>query len=123
MTNETTLDRFPAGKVIMVDVFTAGHNGGNPAPVVLNADAMSDYDMQEVARSTGHESGFVKSMPANSESDFSLHFWVPNHPMEMCGHVTVGTVWLMKTLGMLTRNELIITTLSGNVRARILQHT
>ena len=122
MKSEFILKNFPAGKVITVDVFAAGNNGGNPAPVVLNADAMSDSDMQEVARRTGHESGFVKSAPPGSDYDFSLHFWVPNHPMEMCGHVTVGTVWLMKKLGMLSRNELMIATLSGKVYARILQH-
>lgn len=122
MSSEFTLTNFPAGKVITVDVFSAGKNGGNPAPVVLNANTMTDNDMQEVARRTGHESGFVKSAAAGSDYDFSLHFWVPKHRMEMCGHVTVGTVWLMKKLGMLTRNELIISTLSGKVYARILQH-
>lgn len=121
MSLQQSLAALPAGKVVTVDVFAAGPHGGNPAPVVLNASAMSDEDMQAVARQTGHESGFVKAAPAGSDYDFSLHFWVPNHEMEMCGHVTVGTVWLMTSLGILTRDKATILTRSGKVYARIVR--
>lgn len=111
----------PAGEVITVDVFADGPQGGNPAPIVLNANTMNPSEMQAVARKTGHECGFVKPAPAGSGQDFSLYFWVPNHEMEMCGHVTVGTVWLMAKLGIITKNDVSIFTRSGVVNARI-QH-
>lgn len=79
-----------------VRVFAAGPEGGNPAPIVVDASGMSDAEMQEVARSYGHESGFVLPPPAGSDFDFEFRFWVPNHEMSMCGHATVGAVWLLQ---------------------------
>ncbi|MGI4798775.1 MAG: PhzF family phenazine biosynthesis protein [Janthinobacterium lividum] len=105
--------------VRLVDVFAASPNGGNPAPIVINADGMSDADMQQVARQYGHESGFVLSAPAGSGHDFEFRFWVPNHEMEMCGHATVGAVWLLYRSGRLPRNHVVILTRSGRVEARV----
>jgi PhzF family phenazine biosynthesis protein len=56
---------------------------------------------------------------AGSACDFALRFWVPNHEMEMCGHATVGAVWLLDRLGRLRRNRIAIATLSGVVEARV----
>jgi len=103
----------------VVSVFYGGPNGGNPAPIVLDADGMSDAEMREVAQAFGHESGFVLSAPAGADYDLELRFWVPNHEMSMCGHATVGAVWLLNHLGRLERDHLDIMTKSGRVRARI----
>ncbi|MEW9307107.1 PhzF family phenazine biosynthesis protein [Labrys neptuniae] len=109
--------------VEIVSVFAAGPNGGNPAPIVIDAAGMSDADMQQVARSSGYESGFVLPPPPASNCDFELRFWVPNHEMSMCGHVTVGALWLLDRLGRLPGNELAIWTKSGRVAARIRERT
>ncbi len=106
-------------RVHLVTVFAADPRGGNPAPVVPDAAGMSDRDMQEVARAYGHESGFVLPAPAGSDCDLALRFWVPNHEMEMCGHATVGAVWLLDQLGKLPRNPVRIWTRSGAVEARV----
>lgn len=79
-------------------VFAAGPNGGNPLPVVLDAEGMSDAEMKAVAASHGHESGFVFPAPEESGCDFKFVFWVPEHEMEMCGHATVGMIWLLDKL-------------------------
>ncbi len=102
-----------------VRVFSAGPEGGNPAPIVVDATGMSDADMQEVAQSYGHESGFVLPPPPGSDCDFEFRFWVPNHEMSMCGHATVGAVWLLERLGRLKGDRLAIQTKSGRVTARI----
>ena len=81
-------------RVRVVSVFASGPDGGNPAPIVVDAAGMTDADMQQVARSHGHESGFVFPAPAGSGCDFEFRFWVPNHEMSMCGHATVGALWL-----------------------------
>lgn len=105
--------------VEVVRVFPAGPGGGNPAPVVVDADGMSDAEMQAVARAHGHESGFVRSAPSGSGCDFALRFWVPNHEMSMCGHATVGATWLLDRLGLLPREEVRFLTRSGPVTARV----
>jgi PhzF family phenazine biosynthesis protein len=106
-------------EVHLVHVFTAGPNGGNPAPIVIDAAAMSDGEMQQVARQHGHESGFVIPAPPESGYDYALRFWVPNHEMSMCGHATIGAVWLLNQLGRLHGDQLTLSTPSGTVYARV----
>ncbi|MCI2416554.1 PhzF family phenazine biosynthesis protein [Saccharopolyspora sp. K220] len=106
-------------KAHLVNVFAAGPGGGNPAPIVVDADPMSDRDMQALARSYGHESGFVRSAPPDSRCDYALRFWVPNHEMPMCGHATVAAVWLLDQLGELAGDHLTVSTRSGPVHARL----
>lgn len=108
-------------EVHLVSVFGDGPGGGNMAPIVANAAGMSDADMQEVARKYGHESGYVLPPPADSGCDYAFRFWVPNHEMEMCGHATVGAVWLLNKLGKLSKSQLSIWTLKGPVQAHVLQ--
>jgi PhzF family phenazine biosynthesis protein len=107
--------------VTLLEVFGAGEHGGNPAPIVVDATGLSDAAMQRVARAYGHESGFVLSAPAGSECDFEFRFWVPNHEMEMCGHVTVGAVWLLRHLSRLAGDHVAILTRSGRVDARVIE--
>ena len=103
--------------ITTVVVFADGPGGGNPAPVVLDARGMTDEQMQDVARSSGHESAFVLPAPAGSRADLALRFWVPDHEMEMCGHATVGAVWLLATTGALETGHVAISTASGEVEA------
>ncbi|MEW6633704.1 MAG: PhzF family phenazine biosynthesis protein [Pseudomonadota bacterium] len=110
-------------EVQLVSVFAAGPHGGNPAPIVADAAGMSDADMQQVARSFGLESGFVLPPPPASDCDFEFRFWVPNHEMSMCGHATVGALWVLDRLGKLPGDELAIWTKSGRVEARIREQT
>jgi PhzF family phenazine biosynthesis protein len=111
-------------EVQLVSVFAAGPGGGNPAPIVIDATGMSDAEMQHVARTYGHESGFVLPAPPDSNCDFEFRFWVPNHEMSMCGHATVGAVWLLDhagrlLAGKLAQERLAIWTKSGRVEAHI----
>jgi PhzF family phenazine biosynthesis protein len=106
-------------QIHVVNVFAAGPQGGNPAPTVADAAGMSDAEMQAVARNYGHESGFVLPAPADSGCDYAFRFWVPNHEMEMCGHATVGAVWLLDHLGKLKQDRVSIWTRSGRVEANV----
>ena len=109
----------PIRKVRRVSVFPAGPGGGNPAPIVVDAQGMTGAEMQAIARAQGHEAAFVLPPPKESDCDFALRFFVPNHEMEMCGHAALGAVWLLDRLGRLPREEIAIATLSGTVRARV----
>lgn len=106
-----------ARDVALVSVFAAGPGGGNPAPVVVDAAGLSDADMQAVAAAHGHESVFVLPPPGHSDCHFTFRFFVPHHEMEMCGHATLGAVWLLERLGRLPGDRIRIATLSGMVEA------
>ncbi len=99
-----------------VKVFSAGPGGGNPAPIVLDASQLDAAQMQQIAAAYGHESAFV--LPAQDRNnDFHFRFFVPNHEMEMCGHATVGALWLLRRNGLWTTPQARIETVSGLVTA------
>ncbi|RQU74432.1 PhzF family phenazine biosynthesis isomerase [Burkholderia cenocepacia] len=103
--------------VRLVRVFFATDEGGNPAPVVLDANGWSDAQMKGVARAYGLESGFVMRA-VDPHHDFRFRFFVPNHEMEMCGHAALGALWLLRHTGAWRTNTALIETLSGSVEAR-----
>ena len=105
-------------RVDVVKVFSAGPDGGNPAPIVLDASHLDATQMREIAASYGHESAFV--LPAqDSSNDFRFRFFVPNHEMEMCGHATVGALWLLRRNGLWTTPQARVETMSGLVVGRV----
>ncbi|MDR7009351.1 PhzF family phenazine biosynthesis protein [Paraburkholderia strydomiana] len=112
----------PRGNLHFVRVFPSGPGGGNPAPVVLDADAMPADAMKAIAAHYGHESAFV-CMPHDAANTMRLRFFVPEHEMEMCGHATLGALWLLRRLGRWTSRVATLETLSGIVDARYCEHT
>lgn len=110
------LHRPRPGEAALVNVFAAGSGGGNPAPIVIDASGMNTETMRSLAARYGHESAFV--LPGRDGCDFHFRFFVPNHEMEMCGHATLGAVWLLDQLGLLPSRTVSIATLSGVVQAR-----
>jgi PhzF family phenazine biosynthesis protein len=106
-------------KADVVDVFVAGQGGGNPAPVVVDATSLSTEDMRALAERYGHEAGFVLPPSDPQRADIRYRFFVPRHEMEMCGHATIGTTWLLARRGRLKPGEVRVETLAGVVRTRI----
>lgn len=102
-----------------VEVFGVGAKGGNPAPVVLDAERMSADEMRGIAAAYGHEAGFVLPPTDAGKADLRYRFFVPLAEMDMCGHGTLGTTWLLAKKGKLKPGEVRIETRSGIVRCRI----
>lgn len=100
--------------VEIVSVFTHNGTGGTPCPIVAEAKGMSGGEMQAVARKYGLEAGFVLP-PDTEDCDLVFRFYVPNHEMEMCGHATVGALWLLARRGHLSRSTVRVATRSGPV--------
>ncbi len=107
--------------VHMTHVFGDGPAGGNPAPIVLDADGLSDTEMRQIARDHGHEAGFVLTAPEGF--DHALRFWVPNHEMPMCGHATVGALWVLRRQGRVRGDRLKLWTPGVVVHARLTDDT
>lgn len=105
--------------VEQVDVFCVGSHGGNPAPVVLDADRLTAEEMRGIAAECGHEAGFVLPPSDKRKADLQYRFFVPLAEMDMCGHGTLGTTWLLAHKGKLKPGEVRVETKSGIVRCRI----
>jgi PhzF family phenazine biosynthesis protein len=79
------------GEITLYDVFAERPGGGNPCPVMVDADEVSTDEMLAMARRYGHESVFLLK-PTVPEADVRMRYFVPRHEMEMCVHATVAGV-------------------------------
>ncbi len=102
--------------VVVVNVFAAAEGGGNPTPIVLDAAGYDEAGMLALARRYGLESAFVLPPTDPAEADFRFRFFVPRQEMSMCGHATVGTLWLLSKAGRLGAAHARVETKSGVVR-------
>ena len=85
--------------VQIVHAFDHGGTGGNPAGVVLNADALSPPERQAVAAAAGlSETAFVSR---SSAADFRLEFFTPNRQIAHCGHATIATFNHLRQIGLI----------------------
>lgn len=77
-------------RVFHVDAFTRVPFQGNPAGVVLDADCLSDGEMQQIARELNlSETAFVLS-PRGADHDVRLRFFTPTVEVPSCGHATIA---------------------------------
>ena len=79
-----------------VDVFSESPYLGNPVAVVLDADDVTDEQMQQIARWTNlSETTFVKA-PTDPSSDYQVRIFTPGGELPFAGHPTLGSAhaWL-----------------------------
>jgi PhzF family phenazine biosynthesis protein len=75
-----------------VDAFTAQRFGGNPAAVCPVQDWLSDERLQAIASENNlSETAFF--LPR--EDDFELRWFTPVAEVELCGHATLATAWVL----------------------------
>ena len=98
--------------VVRTRVFAAGPNGGNPCPLVLAADWLTDREMQSLARSFGLDTVFVLQ-PQSKSAHVRLRYFVPDHEMGISGHATIAAVTVAVIDGSMRENPLRIDTISG----------
>ncbi|QHQ63383.1 PhzF family phenazine biosynthesis isomerase [Anaerocolumna sedimenticola] len=84
-------------KAYTINSFAKTSLGGNGAGVVLDADYLSDEEMQKIAAVLGFsETAFVLN---SNLADFKVRFFTPSEEVDLCGHATIGTFFTMGTLG------------------------
>jgi PhzF family phenazine biosynthesis protein len=76
-----------------VDAFTRQRFCGNPAVVVLDADDLSEEQMQTIATEVNAETGFVMKAES-SDYDLQLRFFTPEHEVPFVGHVTIAAQYV-----------------------------
>lgn len=74
-------------QVIHFDVFTSTPGKGNPAGIVLSADALEATTMQRIAEHTGFSTAFVS---ASVDADFRIRYFSPRTEVGLCGHATIA---------------------------------
>lgn len=86
--------------VCTLNVFDKSGSGGNPAGVVTEAESLTEKQMQKIAAKVGFsETAFIQR---SDTADFRVRFFTPAAEVDLCGHATVGTFFLLshtKTIG------------------------
>ena len=86
-------------KIYQVDSFTTHLFGGNPAGVVTEATGLTPFEMQKIAREMNcSETAFVTSSQS-CEADFNVRFFTPTEEVNLCGHATIATFFVLATEG------------------------
>lgn len=79
-----------------VDVFGADAFAGNPLAVVVDADGLSDAQMQRIASWTNlSETSFLLA-PTRPGADYRVRIFTPSTELDFAGHPTLGSAlaWL-----------------------------
>lgn len=77
----------------MLNAFTKGGKGGNPAGVVLDTKGLITKAMQAIANKLNFsETVFV--LPS-VDADYEIKYFTPNEEVAICGHATIATFSLL----------------------------
>lgn len=85
-------------RVFQVDAFTQKLFAGNPAGVVLEADDLSDTEMQQIAREVGRGDTAFALTPSSPEHDLRMRFFTPKCEVPFVGHATLAAHYVRATL-------------------------
>lgn len=83
----------------VVDVFTDRTYAGNPLAVVLDADELPTSAMQAIAREFNLSETTFPLPPTNSDADYRLRIFTPTSELPFAGHPSIGSAWLLHSLG------------------------
>ena len=98
-------------RVLHYDAFTDQPGKGNPAGIVLNAGGLSDEQMLAAAAAVGfNETVFITP---SSAADLRLRYFTPGQEMNLCGHATVASVFMLDEQGRVSSDKLLIETRAG----------
>ncbi|WP_417669272.1 PhzF family phenazine biosynthesis protein [Roseibium sp.] len=79
----------------ILDVFTNKALAGNPLAVVLDAEDLSDQQMQAIAREFNLSETVFVLPPENPGHSANIRIFTPGKELPFAGHPTVGTAILM----------------------------
>lgn len=83
-------------QLFKVSAFTKDNHGGNKAGVYLFADDLNDQEMLEIAKNLGYsETAFVMR---SKVADYKVRFFTPTSEVDLCGHATISTFHVLRSL-------------------------
>ncbi|MGE0581956.1 MAG: PhzF family phenazine biosynthesis isomerase [Steroidobacteraceae bacterium] len=81
--------------VFQVDAFTRQRFTGNPAGVVLGADALTEEEMLAIARELNNADTAFVSAPDSADHDLRVRFFTPRTEAAFVAHATVAAHYVM----------------------------
>lgn len=101
----------------IVNAFTNKPFKGNPAGVVLDAEFLNEEIMQKIARELKcSETSFVME---SENTDYFLRYFSPIKEVDLCGHATIATFYLMNKEGLINKRKIKVETKAGIIGVEI----
>ncbi len=99
-----------------IDAFTDHIFGGNPAAICITSEALEESLMQQIASEMNlSETAFL----VKKGEGFHLRWFTPASEVELCGHATLASAFMLWEKGLLPpEEEAVFQTLSGELKAR-----
>ncbi|AYN04616.1 PhzF family isomerase [Flavobacterium sp. 140616W15] len=76
-----------------IDSFTKEKFKGNPAGVIVNAEGLNDYQMQQIARELNNSETAFLFPPDNDDCDGIIRYFTPSTEVPICGHATIAAMY------------------------------
>ncbi|NNG01150.1 MAG: PhzF family phenazine biosynthesis protein [Desulfobacteraceae bacterium] len=102
-------------EIFQVDSFTTEAFRGNPAGVCILDEHHDDRLLRKIAMEMAvSETAFI------SLENMSLRWFTPRVEVELCGHATLATAWVLYCKGIIRENQLVkFNTRSGELTVRV----
>src|SRR5215510_11988517 len=107
-------------RLFRVDAFTRQRFCGNPAVVVLDADSLSEAEMQTIAAEVNGETAFILEAESG-DHDMQVKFFTPRHPVSFVGHATIAAQYVRAKKDGKPRGKLRQSTAVGVVEIEIME--
>lgn len=86
-------------KFVTCDVFTESRFGGNPLAVLVDARGLTSEEMQIIAREFNFSETTFVLPPSDPRNAAHVRIFTPVRELPFAGHPTVGTAFVLATLG------------------------
>lgn len=80
--------------LFQVDAFTRRKFNGNPAGVVLNAESLSEIEMQQIARELNNSETAFLYPGVHSDYELGIRYFTPSTEVPICGHATIAAMYV-----------------------------
>jgi trans-2,3-dihydro-3-hydroxyanthranilate isomerase len=91
----------------VVDVFTDQAFAGNPLAVVLDADDLTTAEMQTIANEFNLSETTFPVAATTPDATYRLRIFTPSAELPFAGHPSVGSAWVMRSLGRVADGQII----------------
>lgn len=84
--------------IYQVDAFAEKVFGGNPAAIIPLQNWIDDELMQKIAMENNlSETAFIVATEGASESSYHIRWFTPTLEIDLCGHATLASAYIIKT--------------------------
>ena len=88
-------------KFYQADVFTVQPFGGNPVAVFPNAQGLTDFELQQIAREMNLSETVFVLPPTDEAAVVRLRIFTPTQEIPFAGHPVLGTFYVLAQLGLI----------------------